>query len=44
MATPTNPPQRPGKRFICRPWITVKGRKITRPNGKMFCFWVNDDK
>lgn len=27
----------PGKKFIFRPWITLKdGRRIRRPNGRMF--------
>ncbi len=36
------PPHRPGKRYICRPWITVKGRRIYPRSGRVFCFWVDD--
>ncbi|GEM_PF-6060297 len=42
MADAHDPDHRPGKRLICRPWITVKGRRIYRSNGKMFCFWVDE--
>lgn len=37
----TSPP-RPGMRMICRPWITVKGRRVYPRRGGVFCFWVKD--
>lgn len=36
-------PSRPGKRWICRPWITVKGRRVYPRGSKVFCFWVDDN-
>lgn len=29
---------------IFTPYITIKGRKVYRKNGKMFAFWVPRDK
>lgn len=37
-----SPPRRPGRRLVCRQWITVKGRRIYRKNGQPFCFWVDE--
>ena len=30
--------------YIFRPYITVKGKRITRPNGGMFKIPINKDK
>lgn len=42
MTNRDKPPHRPGKRWICRPWITVRGRRVYPRAGRVFCFWVDD--
>jgi hypothetical protein len=43
MATQPLPPPPPGKVWICRPYITVRGKRIYAASKglKAFCFLVN---
>lgn len=35
-----NTPPQPGMVWICRRYITVKGKRVYPKKGKAFCFWA----